>query len=518
MRTLAAAVASFILASPAAAQLRSAPVPIRSAPWGVPGAGLSAPSLTPGLQAPALLVPGITASLTPSLALPLPALPSVAVAAVAVAQAAPAAAARAADAPAGPAARPLAQALTERVQAIADAGGAKAAPGAARLELDRLFSGAASPANGVAEARAVNDEGIEIFGRPPAYYKEVRRIVDKYKGRLDLAESLDVMDDSYADAWAKLAAVEAVAKSRRVDDHNTHLDGTLIWVDGILRDKGRQVAVNTHRVYFHPAKNPRSEIEEGTRRVNGYIDQALEIFKSRGKAEKAFGPLDEVVLVFDSRGYQEIKDALKAREREVSRATQGRIRFAYLDEMTRIPRGIQETRAALNGLVKRYGRTEGLGKIIEGVVYSRYVGMLLELKTVEHYLEKGWKVLQSGRDFFDEAGIYVTELDTVVQDPATGRVTMVEAKSARVPIPPQEALDEKVVRKLEVYQKHRSRLEAGIGHRIDEVVFSFDVGQNGALEPYLRAHEAELSERFGFKVRFLFLSSSPSESRGRLVK
>ncbi|MBI2362207.1 MAG: hypothetical protein HYV15_02340, partial [Elusimicrobia bacterium] len=477
------------------------------------------------LLVPGLVVPGIAASLTPSLALPLPSIPSVAVAPAGAAKAVPAAQARAgapAEAAAAAAAdkdaRPLTAALAERVQALADAGGAKAAPAAARAELDRLFSGGAAPANAVAEARTVNDEGIEIFGRPPAYYKEVRRIVDKYKGRLDLSESLDVMDDSYADAWAKLAGVEAVAKSRRVDDHNTHLDGTLLWVDGILRDKGRQIAVNTHRVYFHPAKNPRSEIAEGTRRVNGYIDQALDIFKARGKAEQAFGRLDEVVLVFDSRGYEEIKTALKAREREVAKATKGRIRFAYLDEVAAVPSGVQQTRDALNRLIKRFGRTEGLGKIIEGVVYSRYVGMLLELKTVEYYLEKGWTVLQSGRDFFDADGMYVTELDTVVQDPATGRVTMVEAKSARVPIPPEEALNEKVVRKLEVYQKHRARLEAGIGRAIDEVVFSFDVGQNAALAPYLRAREAELSKRYGFTVKFLFLSSSPSESRGRLVK
>lgn len=508
-----------LAAVPAAAQsFRAAPVPVRAAPAGIPGAAFAGAASTPKLSLPLALptaVPGAAPALTPSLALPQPAL-AAAVPAAAAARAVPAAATPAETARFS---GETAQALSERVAELSKGGGPAASPAAARLSLDAMFSGARAAANPAAPQRqVVNDEGVALYGRPPAYYLEARRLVDRYQDKVNLAESLDVMDDAYADAWAKLAAIEGLARSRQVSDHNTRLEGTLLWVDGVLEDRGRRTAVNTYRVYFHKAPNPRSEIEEGLRRADGYLKQVLDYMKPGGRAEEALGRLDEVVLAFETRGYAEIKAGLKEREKAVAKATGGRVRFVFVDELAKVPKDAGATRAELNRLTKRYGtKVEGLAKITEGVVYSRYVGLLLELKTVEHFYLKGYEILQSGRDFFTQDGMYITELDTVVRDPRTGRVSVVEAKSARVDIPPQEALDDKVVRKLEVYAKHRALLEKTIGSKVSEIVFSFDVGMNRGLEPFLRAKEKELSERYGFTVKFLFLSSAPEgpSFRGR---
>ena len=300
----------------------------------------------------------------------------------------------------------------------------------------------------------------------------------------------------------------------------------------MLTDGKKKVAVHTHRVFFHHAQNPQSEISEGIRRVNGYIDEAEKMFAKGGKAERQLGQLDEVELVFDARGYQEIKDHLKLRGEKLAAATNGRITFKFIDDLAPLPKEQAAIRAKLNELAKIYNG-EGLSKIYEGVIYSRYVGLLLELKTVEHYHKLGYKILQSGRELFDDKGMYVTELDVVVQSPE-GKVLLVEAKSARVGLPEQEVLEDKVVYKLRTYQKHRAALEAMIGHKIDQVVFSMDVAIDPDIDPsevlpkdqrkldlmeFLRNNERAVSQRFGFPTTFLFLQSGPKMSapggRGR---
>jgi hypothetical protein len=357
----------------------------------------------------------------------------------------------------------------------------------------------------------VNDEGVGVFGKAAAYYKEIRRTVEALKGRADLAESLDVMDDAYGDVWAKLKAVEAIAQSRQVDQHNTHLEESLTWVDGVMRDHGRTVAIHTQRVYFHHSPNPRSEIAEGIRRTDKYLHDVLKQFVRSGRAEKAMGRFDEVVLAFDTRGYAEIKAHLQAREAEISKAFNGRYRFVYLDELVAPPASREAMRAELNALTEKY-RGKGLDKIIEGVIYSRYVGLLLELKTVEHLLDSGYQILQSGRELFDEKGMYVTELDGVARAP-DGRVIVVEAKSARVQLPPEEVLRDKVIAKLDCYLGNRALLDKFIGSPFDEVLFSFDVGGQPELAEFLKGREAELSRRYGVPVRFLFLETGPARGQ-----
>lgn len=357
----------------------------------------------------------------------------------------------------------------------------------------------------------INDEGVEINGRAADYYTESKRLEAKYQGKVDMSESLGVMDDSYADVFAKLKTIESVARSRQITDENTHLEETLLFVDGVLRDGRSTIAVNTHRVYFHKAPDgpgkAESETKEGIRRVNGYLEEMSEYFARGGKAEAALGPLNEVVLGFDSRGYPAIKDHLKGKQAEFAAKIGKPVKFVFLDELTDVPTDKKAMREELNRLVRKY-KGEGLAKIIEGVIYSRYVGLLLELKTIEHYYERGYKILQGGRELFDKNGQYITELDVVVQAP-TGEIIVVEAKSARVSIPLDQALSDKVTYKLDTYIKHIDDMERAIGGKMAKVVFSFDVGNNWELAEYLEGKEEWLSKRYGRPVEFIFLDSSP---------
>lgn len=396
-----------------------------------------------------------------------------------------------------------------------------------------MFDGARARAAAPASPYIVNDEGVKINDRAAVYYTEVRRMVELYKGKINLEESLDVMDDAYSDVVAKVSAVEAVAKGRGLTQVNTHLEETLTFVDGVLDDGKKKVAVHTHRVFFHKAKNPQSEIVEGIRRVGGVIKDAEAMFARGGKAEQQMGKIDEVELVFDARGYQEIKDAIKTMGAEVTARSKGRINFKFLDELAPLPKTQEEIRAKLNEMAQKYNGEEGdgLSKIYEGVIYSRYVGLLLELKTVEHYYKLGYKILQSGRELFDENGIYVSELDVVVESPE-GKISVVEAKSSRVGLPPEEVLQDKVVYKLNTYKKFKAQLDAMIGKGFDAVVFSMDVAIDPGIDrsqvmpkdlrklelmDFLKSKEASLSKEYGFPVSFLFMQSGPEGGNGRMM-
>ncbi|HLD30156.1 MAG TPA: hypothetical protein VJC03_07420, partial [bacterium] len=320
----------------------------------------------------------------------------------------------------------------------------------------------------------------------------------------------DVMGDSYEDVWVKLKALEAVAAGKGVSRGNTHLEGTLTWVDGVFTERGKKTAIHTHRVFFHKADNPQSEWEEGIRRVDKYIEkQALVDFAKNGRAERVLGKLDEVILVFDTRGHDQIKEHLKEKEKEVNEKYGARYKFMYLDEMVEQPDTRQELVTDLNTLVEKY-RGKELEKIIEGVIYSRYVGVLLELQAVEKYFNAGSEILQSGRESFDADGKYLTELDIVVRDPRTGKVYIVECKSARTALPEDEILEDKVEYKLRAYKAHRTELEKSVGYPIDGVIFCMDVGRNEQFKPFLEGHAARLEEDYGYPVKFDFIESGPA--------
>ncbi|MBI2789011.1 MAG: hypothetical protein HYX59_10050 [Elusimicrobia bacterium] len=498
------------------------------------GGASGAAGLVPGsLGGPATLSPSSMLSLTPTLSvLSAPALTAPAP----VAQAVPVALSPVAS-PASVAAKHETGAPAVRVAPALEAIEASAASRDGGRDSGRnggtMFDGARARAAAPASPYIVNDEGVKINDRAAIYYTEVRRMVELYKGKIDLAESLDVMDDAYSDVVAKVSAVEAVAKGRGLTQVNTHLEETLTFVDGVLDDGKKKVAVHTHRVFFHKAKNPQSEIVEGIRRVDGVIKDMESMFSRGGKAEQQMGKIDEVELVFDARGYQEIKDHIKQRGAEVTARSKGRITFKYLDELAPLPKTQAEIRAKLNEMAQKYDgeNADGLSKIYEGVIYSRYVGLLLELKTVEHYYKKGYKILQSGRELFDEKGIYVSELDVVVESPE-GKISVVEAKSSRVGLPPEEVLQDKVIYKLNTYKKFKAQLDAMIGKPFDAVVFSMDVAIDPDIDrsqvlpkdlrklelmDFLKSKEASLSKEYGFPVSFLFMQSGPEGGNGRMM-
>jgi hypothetical protein len=328
---------------------------------------------------------------------------------------------------------------------------------------------------------------------------------------VNLSESLDVMDDSYADVWAKLTAIEALGGGQGVDEANVHIPMTLTWVDGVVEGTEGRTAIHTHRVYFHHSEVARSEIDEGKRRVSHFLEDAVRQFESGGPAERELGAFDRVILAFDTRGYGELKSFLRFKQRELEETHPGRFEIRFVDEMAKVPKGDEATRRELGRLVRKYrGQEAGVGRIIEGVIYSRYVGLLLELKTIEHYTDLGWTILQSGRDMMDERGHYVTELDAVVRG-TDGRIRVVEAKSARVQLPLDEALRSKIEYKLATYKKNRALMEKNVGGPFD-VVFSVDVGYNDDFARYCEAEKPRLEAEYGFKLEFLFLDSRPEDS------
>src|SRR6185369_4318692 len=110
------------------------------------------------------------------------------------------------------------------------------------------------------------------------------------------------------------------------------------------------------------------------------IQDATFQFRPGGKAEQKLGDLDQVVLGFDTRGYKEIKDFIKGQEAEVRKQYGDRYKFVYLDEVAPVPQTIADMRTAVNDLIMKH-KEDGLLEVIEGVIYSRYTGLLLELKT-----------------------------------------------------------------------------------------------------------------------------------------
>lgn len=373
----------------------------------------------------------------------------------------------------------------------------------------------------------LNDERIPITGRAADYYLEAKRLQAVLAAkRVNLEESMDVMDDAYAEVYAKLRVIEGVGASKHIEQHNTHLPETLTWVDGYMEKDGRKIAVHTQRVFFHKASGATkaaSEIAEGIRRIDKSIEQSVAYFEEGGKADQQFDGLDEVVLGFDTRGYKEIKDHVKKREAEIRKQYGDRFSFAFTDDTGPMPADQKALRQELTRLVKKY-KGDGLQRIIEGVTYSRYTGLLLELKTIEHRVNEGATIEQSGRDLFDDNGMYVTEFDVVSRMP-DGRLIMDEAKSARVTLQQSEVLDDKFLYKLETYARNRDLIQRRLG-AIPEISFTVDVGgidRQAALEGeviwknpqqlqlvrFLQAQEKALSEKYGFKVSFLFLSSYP---------
>ncbi|HEX4047247.1 MAG TPA: hypothetical protein VH309_05410 [Elusimicrobiota bacterium] len=389
-----------------------------------------------------------------------------------------------------------------------------------------------------------NADGVWVGGRVAEQALWINRMVEELSPKIDLGDVLNVMDDAYDEARVKLGSVERSAADRKLAASSVHLEGTRNWVDAILTDAdGRHIAVHTHRVYFHPAPgNPASEIAEGIRRVDKYLDKAKADFAPGGIAEQEFKqPFDQVELNFDTRGYKEIADHIRGKEAEFRAEFGDRYKFNYVTEpkMAAAP-----LRAEYNRLVEKYmGQPEGLMGILDGVTYSREVGVGHELNSHKKRLSMGLNVVQAGRDFFGKKVLpdgriveeYKTEFDAVTEPvadagkPSKDRdVVLWEDKSTRVWMSLEKTMEETFLYKLRIYRENRAIIEKSLGGAPLKVAFSVDVGgtnrraakqgvlvwkdpRQKELMEHLRRIAPELSKEYGFPVSFIFVNSHPGE-------
>lgn len=312
----------------------------------------------------------------------------------------------------------------------------------------------------------LNNEGALVVGRAAVYYRAVMKWVEAWKKKVDLATTLDVMHDSYRDVVVKMDSLLAIADGRPVAAVNSHIDKTLEFVDGIAYFGGVKTAIHTHRVFVHPSHNPQSQIEEGKRRVSAYLENARKYYDPGGQADKIrIDPknrnerkgIEKVILAFDTRGYKEIEDHIRKETKKWGSRYDIRFTSRYMKPLG----GDQAVIKRLNQLTEKHSG-DILRNIAEGVIYSRYVGLYLELKTIEEKVRQGHSIIESGRDLLDAKGIYITELDVVSKD-KNGKVWINESKSARVDIPHEEVLQDKILYKLEIYLKNLALLNAKLG-------------------------------------------------------
>jgi hypothetical protein len=193
--------------------------------------------------------------------------------------------------------------------------------------------------------------------------------------------------------------------------------------------------------------------------------------------------------------------------------------------------------------VEKYqDQAEGLGRIVEGVTYSRQVGVGHELNSHKKRLAMGLAITQAGRDFFAQKTLpdgriveeYKTEFDAVtvpaadLAKPAKDRdVTLWEDKSTRVWMSLDKTMEETFLYKLRIYRDNRELIEKSLGAPL-KVAFSVDVGgldreaarrgvlvwrdrRQKMLLEHLRQAGPALSREFGFPVSFIFVNSHPGE-------
>jgi hypothetical protein len=181
--------------------------------------------------------------------------------------------------------------------------------------------------------------------------------------------------------------------------------------------------------------------------------------------------------------------------------------------------------------------------ILDGVTYSREVGVGHELNSHKKRLAMGLKVVQAGRDFFgkkvlDDGRIveeYKTEFDAVTEPvadaakPSKDRdVVLWEDKSTRVWMTLEKTMEETFLYKLKIYRENRAIIEESLGGAPLKVAFSVDVGgtnrraakqgvlvwkdaRQKELMDHLIKVAPELSKEYGFPVSFIFVNSHPGE-------
>ena len=507
--------------------------------------GSMVPGLSASLSAPSLSIPAAASAFAvPAPALAAPAIAPEAIAAFAAASV-PSAPFAFAAAPVADAPRSVAPALEVLRSAAAsrDGSGSRFDGGRAAAPASFARNGSAPASTGL-NGFIKNADGVWVGGRVAEQAQWINRMHAELSTKIDLGDVMNVMDDAYDEARVKLKSVEKSAADRHLAQSSVHLEGTRNWIDAILVDnEDRNIAVHTHRVYFHPAPgNPASEIAEGIRRADKYLEKAKSDFAPGGLAETEYRhPFAQVELNFDTRGYQEIADHIKTKEAEFRAAFGDRYKFGYVTEPKMASKPL---RAEYNRLVEQYmDQPEGLRGILDGVTYSREVGVGHELNSHKKRLNMGLNITQAGRDFFGKKVLpdgriveeYKTEFDAVTEPvadaakaPKDRDVVLWEDKSTRVWMTLEKTMEETFLYKLKIYRENRAIIEESLGGAPLKVAFSVDVGglnrraakmgvkvwkdprQKELLE-HLQQVAPELAKEYGFPVSFIFVNSHPNE-------
>ncbi|MBI4386570.1 MAG: hypothetical protein HY551_04250 [Elusimicrobia bacterium] len=388
--------------------------------------------------------------------------------------------------------------------------------------LHRFFFGAAPDASGSGAVPATeikfirNDGGVllEAYGRAARYYLEAKRLWKKldrrFGGPADLSSTMDVMADSEEETLVKMKALLLLAGGRPILETNIHIPGSRDWFDGIVQDPdGNRIAIQTLRVFFHRTQNPRSEIEEGKRRLLHALLDASYFFQPKGRVEETVEPVDRVILALDTRGYPELKRFAQQNILEIFGEHNRRFEFVFLDDTPGFRVPPDRVSAELNALARHPGHGYLLRRIQEGVLYSRYVGLLLELRTIEYLVDNGYEILHTGIELFGKNGLYITELDVVARK--DGQISIWESKSFRQRISAKSILKYDIHRKLRTYRDYDTDIRQAIGGKFD-VFFALDVGWWKKIIPKLLTQQAALGNEYQRPVSFVFLESYPNEN------
>lgn len=353
------------------------------------------------------------------------------------------------------------------------------------------------------------EEGLRRFGRGSIkkaieLLNETQKAYTKAEGKesSDIKEALEALDDDSLNTSEK--KVKAVRAIRR-------------YISSIKKPLESRGLISR-------AADAAQELRKD------YLEYMIEHLNS-AEATLQYGKVDKHIIVIDTRGLEGIKSALKKRMEELNEeySDNGRFEFKFADEIVDIPKTNEEIIKDLNELSSEnvdnftYENPEGsdnnIARILYGTVYSRYVGLLLELKSIAEMSDIGYDVLKSGYEVQDESGKYITELDLIVKD-KEGKISIVECKSARSAMSFSKLLKSKVIYKLDTYLEYKDLINEKIGENqeFQEVIFIMDVGSKHKLIGKLEAESKRLSKIYGFTVKFIFLESNPNSVREFLDK
>ncbi len=229
-----------------------------------------------------------------------------------------------------------------------------------------------------------NDAGVRISGDAAVRYQKVNNLIAWLEDiNVDISQSLGVIHGALRDIFAKTSVLEAISKNRGLTPVDPRAPKMLRWVDAMLTDstKTKQIVVHTYRVPLPHGQSLQVQVDAGILSADAFVDEAVRLFRRGGPAEKTAGRLDEVVLVFDTGGYLNIKKHLMERGKEAARLTSGRIVFRFQEHVAPIPKDALTLRRQLNDLMKRY-QGPFLSKIIEDVINLRYPHLLQQLQSI----------------------------------------------------------------------------------------------------------------------------------------